>query len=279
MGTARCKKCNSLHVRLHKIKNTRQELVGDWEDMDPAKKRQFFLDNHTKYGKDLAANFETTVMETIRKKIIVSFKGSGNFTDLQDLEAKYANKPQQLEAVKKNARKIYDPHREVDLFEDVAYSSLATSEEEYLKEAKHKFMQNQDAKASKRIKLEPAEKKERASNTDNTSKPVTEKQEKRLKSLAENLRKTVIYLEEHVAEIDKSVNLKENVPSYTLRRSSLALAGAKENMAAIEIILEAKIGDAKARIEAASHAKDILDAANKAIEVQMYECREALGGA
>ena len=82
-----------------------------------------------------------------------------------------------------------------------------------------------------------------------------------------------------VAEIGHDVNLKENVPKYSLRRSELALAGAKENVAAIEILLDAKSGDAKARIEAASHAKDTVEAALKAIELQMSECREALGEA
>ena len=67
------------------------------------------------------------------KNILLTFSGTGTYIDLVDLERTYKDKPEQLEALKKNARRIYDSVREVELYEILEYSSLQHTEEEYLK--------------------------------------------------------------------------------------------------------------------------------------------------
>ena len=95
-----------------------------------------FYEHHSKYCKYLAASFTHVAMEQVRKQVLMSFSGTGAFKDLVDLEKDYEHKPQQLEATKKNARRVDDDIREVELYEDMEYSSLQSTEEEYLKERK-----------------------------------------------------------------------------------------------------------------------------------------------
>ena len=81
-------------------------------------------------GDGLAAVIETLVTSKTTTTNTVSFKGTGEWFDEADLTTKYVKKPQQLAAILRNTRKVYDTIREITLYEDMKYVSCVANEEE-----------------------------------------------------------------------------------------------------------------------------------------------------
>ena len=147
-GVFRCKDCNALKSRLQRLfqKPGMSKSEVAFKALSKDEREKFFRDEHAAMGDALAAAMETVVSSKTTTTNTVSFKGTGEFLDEQDLSEKYAKKPEQLAAILRNTRKIYDPIRETTLFEDMKYVSLTANEEEESKanessltqEGKHK---------------------------------------------------------------------------------------------------------------------------------------------
>ena len=128
-GSARCKPCGSVAVRVSKImKSYDSEYVNKWRSAmsNPIDKTEFYATAQTTFGPDLEKLMKHTVTETVSDETQVEFKGTGNFMDLVELTEKYKTRPKRLEAIKKNARQISCPVYETTLFEDMLYVSTST---------------------------------------------------------------------------------------------------------------------------------------------------------
>ena len=111
-------------------------------------------------GDGLAAVMKTLVTTTTTTTNSVSFKGTGEFFDEEDLTEKYARKPQQLVSIPRNTRKFYDPIRETHLLKDMKYFSCVATEEEESKASESTITQEGKLKPKKAAKTEPKAKKE-----------------------------------------------------------------------------------------------------------------------
>ena len=76
-----------------------------------------------KLSDDIAASLHVIVEEGWEAYAAEEFGMDGNFLDKEDMDDKYKNKPEQLENIYKNARKIICPTRGVELWEDPKWCS------------------------------------------------------------------------------------------------------------------------------------------------------------
>ena len=67
----------------------------------------------------------------MRKRVSskVNFGGHGDYLSEHDLELKYKDQPDVAKAIVKNGRKMFDPVKELWLYEDVSYKSKFEDEE------------------------------------------------------------------------------------------------------------------------------------------------------
>ena len=77
------------------------------------------------------------------------------FLEEADLREKYAKKPEQLEAILRNTRPVYDPIRETTLYEDMKYVSGFEDNEEESKASGSAIIQEGRLKPKKAAKKEP----------------------------------------------------------------------------------------------------------------------------
>lgn len=89
-------------------------------------KTEFFRTKHELIGNDLKVAITDTITEEQEDETVDDMIASGHFIDKADLEKKFADKPDQLAAVLRNANTVMCPVREVQLWEDPDMRSSST---------------------------------------------------------------------------------------------------------------------------------------------------------
>jgi hypothetical protein len=273
--TARCTCCNQLQSRVLRVLEGKQEYMLDWQELTADAKQDFYNKCKDSYGTDLAAELEFVVEERVQEKVMKTFSGNGVWVDEADLDAKYKDKPQQLAAIKDNAKSFFDSIRQVKLFEDLEYRSAATSVQEYFKEQKRKWEATQDIKVSKPKKV----KVEKPAELTEDDKPISPSAIKLMQKLETRVAELAVKAMSLKTEIENDVKIKELVPSYVMQRANITSLQVGEKLAACTILREAGRG--------ASHAKRLVDELKelkekfenniKSLEYQKGEAEEALG--
>ena len=131
--------------------------------------------HHDKMGSDLLMAMRDSVCASYEKALLKSFRGEGVWLMESDLDAKYNNDPTILAAIKRNARRLVCPVKEVELIEDLSYKSVQLREE-HLKELIKKIC-TQDSK-SKKVKVAKAPKPATIEEVDG-EKPISKKHDGR----------------------------------------------------------------------------------------------------
>lgn len=80
-------------------------------------------DNHAMLGAELALAVETEVRNSFTMSKVNSFKAVGEYYDLQDLQAKLKDKPEQLAFCLANAKTIVCPSRGCIMYELLTHTS------------------------------------------------------------------------------------------------------------------------------------------------------------
>ena len=99
--TVRCKRCESCRVRIYRAVKGDEELEEKWSDLKD--KGKILAKAGDLYGDTLFKVLRTSLEEESCTKSELSFKGTGQFMDEDDIRDKYKNKPRRLEAVLKFA--------------------------------------------------------------------------------------------------------------------------------------------------------------------------------
>ena len=79
----------------------------------------------------------------------MAFKGTGEWFDLEDLEDKYENKPEQLQSILEEARRFKCSVRNVTLYEDMTYQSVVEVSETRVNKAGRQYQALYDGKGKK----------------------------------------------------------------------------------------------------------------------------------
>lgn len=91
-------------------------MTDEWKNINREARAKFYADNANTFGDDLALTLEETVAEAKTSVDTHAFNSDANFIDEIDLKEKYRDKPAVLEAVMRNAQKMYCPIREITLY-------------------------------------------------------------------------------------------------------------------------------------------------------------------
>ena len=212
----RCRKCHNLRARIDRVTAKRGELAEDWTAVSETEKQKFFKECSDLAGNELLMKMQETIVHSSVKTSSVKFTGTGTFMDETDLNAKYAGKPQQLEAIKQNTRRLMCPIRRVVMFEDVSFTSATEDQETRTEERKRKveFTPNTP-------KPEP---KKRGRATDPTKDETDPKlkchEKKNITKKVEALNTIKLNLKDGVA---KARSLQEYVPAYVTEHAGKVL--------------------------------------------------------
>ncbi len=134
LNKGRCKPCMATIARICRMvakakENNDAELVNSWESFNKDKtiaKDQFYTAAKDTFGDDTAKLLTETMREHVSAENEVKLVGTGEFLDLQDLNARYKDKPLRLAAILRNARRFTCPVAEVELIEDMKYESTTS---------------------------------------------------------------------------------------------------------------------------------------------------------
>jgi len=155
---ATCNPCNALRSRIHRMKGVRGDLVEGYAEMDGEDKKEFHTASEKLFGQALKHQLTTSIEMFRRKTVLTKFSSEGDFLDEEDLDKKYANKPDQKAAIMANAQTFIHPVREVRVWQDVNFTGTHTEEQEQTgtlkRVAEHEQVVKPKAKA-KQIKAAP----------------------------------------------------------------------------------------------------------------------------
>ena len=211
----RCRKCHSLRARIDRVTAKRGELAEDWTAVSETEKQKFFKECSDLAGNELLMKMQETIVHSTAKTSSVKFTGTGAFMDETDLNAKYASKPEQLEAIKQNTRRLMCPIRRVLLFEDVRFTSTTEDQETHTKEKKRKVEFTPTPKAAA---------KKKATKTGVTKEEADDElnghEQKKINKKVEALNTIKLNLMDCVA---KARTLQEYVPEYVTEHASKVL--------------------------------------------------------
>ena len=99
-------------------------MVDDWDFASEDQKAAFYQKYGGARGLALATAVQLHVEERKTDKLVLSFKGTGEFMDLADLTEKFKDKPEQLASIKKHGKTLWDKNRGCTLYEVVALSLI-----------------------------------------------------------------------------------------------------------------------------------------------------------
>jgi hypothetical protein len=120
----RCHKCNNVQSRfnsvLKKMEGGNAESLGAMTSED---KRGFLAEHQSLLGAELKVAMVQWAERTQEQSKLEVYATKGEWLDEEELAERFKKKPQQALAIKKNARKHFDPVRECELWEVNQFSS------------------------------------------------------------------------------------------------------------------------------------------------------------
>ena len=247
----KCSECNRTARNLNlSLQGVSEETHDMWSKLAPAAKSDFKLRMAGVGIEGIAAAMTTELQETNTVTDEKTFEAQGEMMDEETLDEAYKNRPLQLAAIKRNARKLWCPIQETNLYEVPKYTTSSTHAEHVQYDAKRKLAAQGQVKAAKRPTTAPAQEAATSEPTEKEKKRVpisealTKKLDKIMKSMHDEQKKA-----SDVAESLKADEDKMNFVPLKLRE------GLAQNMAAVEEHI-ANI----ALVKAANCAKDAKNA-------------------
>jgi hypothetical protein len=106
----------------------RSDLKDQWVTMTKDEKKSFYLANAGAMSLDVPTAIKESLKHSYKESSSQSFATNGSWLDKEDLETRFASKPQQLQAVLANAKQIWCPIRNCTLYELLEYKSNTLDE-------------------------------------------------------------------------------------------------------------------------------------------------------
>ena len=231
-----CNECNRLATRMTRLLADTPEQLKAYKEMSRERKATFFKDNHQKFGSDLQAALEQVIEEKIEETHVASMEGTGEWLDEDDLALAFKDKPKQFEAIKRNSKPMYDPIREVYLWQKMAFVSRTTDS------SKYSSTEKSSVEATRIRKKESAPKKPKTVCPDGdkqkVEKALTPSQIQKLQKLIETMTKLSAGVVETSDNVVKDEYAKYVAPILA-NKIELAKTELSSQLASLEIVLEA----------------------------------------
>ncbi|CAK0874668.1 unnamed protein product [Prorocentrum cordatum] len=191
----RCRPCHNLRKRMYTLFRDNAELKSDFALVGAQARDSFIERAKSLFGGDLKLAIEEVIEVTLTTTRSQGFSGEGHWLDSEEIDKKFAGRPSQAAAIRRNARTMYDDDRECELWEVFDYKSshnTSTSEQE---SRKRKATHEGVAKAAKAPKAKAKPRKEKKGQAEGDGEGGADEQqpdpEANLKVLTEGQKKTL----------------------------------------------------------------------------------------
>jgi len=241
----RCNCCSAVANRICRLlANSSEEFkVKAAAVQNSMTKEQFYELAKDKVGQDLEKLIVHTYSVTQVTVNIAEMQGTGEFLDEEELKIKYKDRPLRLQAILKNAAKMYHPTWECDVYEDTVFKretrdSVKRTEEETLEAST-----TERVKKIKRAKVAP---KPKNGDSDETDDKANELKQSTLTWVDKALTKSE-ELATKTSEIIGAVALEENkdwvafMPTYIITDARALSAKIVAFRSELELVKETKI--------------------------------------
>ena len=119
-NTFRCGRCNRMNNRISNLRKA-GSIQDGWDQMDRDARIQFYKENHTLTGTELAMQIIATIANSSTDTLKNTFSKSAEDLDEEDLEETFRKKPLQLRNILATAKVIICKVRGVKLYEVPKY--------------------------------------------------------------------------------------------------------------------------------------------------------------
>lgn len=221
--TYRCKCCNKLASRLQRCSNR-----PSWKSKE--EKERFFNDHNNDSNETLKKHLETLTVETDKESLKKQFAQKSAWLDEADLQKKYKDKPDQLQAVKQNATTMEHPTRKVTLYEDIEFVANNEETTEQGNEKKRQLTTEETVAAPKKA----ARQKEKAPPG---PKAPTDAQKTQMQRALEKANKLEVDLHSGIEQC-KGEEVASFIPKPVVDRATRALLELKAAKSQVELALE-----------------------------------------
>ncbi len=123
--SARCDKCNAFSMRLCRLlKDKDADFCDNWNGFSQdltTDKAAFYAKANRLVGDALDKLLTETLEEHVSQSNEITFTGTGNFLDEDDIRTMYKDKPERLEAIRKHATRFVCPTTGTEFIENMAY--------------------------------------------------------------------------------------------------------------------------------------------------------------
>jgi len=157
------------------------------------------------------------VLQSQIKQSTVTWVGTGEWVDEEDLNSKFENKPTQRDHILANARKFTDPTTNTVKYEVMTYKSEYKDMEQRTEERKRQVSTEERIRPPKKAKMAPIQNDGEA-DPDERQVPISASVTKKIVAFGEWHAKEAGKLQELVTEA-KSAELKEYIPGHVLRKA------------------------------------------------------------
>ena len=215
--TYRCKCCNKLASRLQRCSNR-----PSWKSKE--EKERFFNDHNNDSNETLKKHLETLSIETDKESLMKQFAQKSAWLDEADLQKKYKDKPDQLQAVKQNATTMEHPTRKVTLYEDIEFLANIEETTEQSNEKKRQLTTEETVAAPKKAARQ------------RPWRP-TDAQKTQMQRALEKADKLEVDLHNGIEQC-KGVEVASFIPKPVVDRATRALLELKAAKSQVELALE-----------------------------------------
>ena len=132
-----CKSCTRVRVRIHRVMKGDSELAKAWNLTQ--NKASLIAKAKDAFGDALFTLLKTTLVEEHEHKSEMSFTGTGNWREAEDLRIMYKDRPERLDAILKHARRYICPTTGAEFIEEMTYTSVSTASETHRSREKREF--------------------------------------------------------------------------------------------------------------------------------------------
>ena len=161
----------------------------------------------------------------------------GDYVDSPDLKKRYADKPEQYEAIKRNVKPKWHPDREVNVYQDKIFKAAEGSSDRLLRSKSSSKETEATVKAKAAPKAKPKPKPE-GTVKDPPGKALTDPQRKQCTNLAKKLSDALEYVAENFSEATLKANGVDNmIPQKVLEATPAAVLDAETSAAALQMAM------------------------------------------
>ncbi len=266
----RCSACHCARSRVARMLNRDTTLSEKWQDLPSEAKKEFYKKHHGKFGSELKAAIQESVVMKLKSAKMNSFDVKTTWHDEADLVKMFEGKEEQLKNVLTNASRFACPQRGVTLYGLANYESGSKEQEsrevtevyslgvaKTQRATKAKALKDDDTTRTKRAKVE---------------KGITKKGISQLEKQHSQMAKAIDTSEKVNNEI---APLADSIPQYAVEALLKGMTTAQEKQASLLQAIANNEGQVSELLKESRTAQKSLSECTRRASVLVVEAKKA----